>query len=160
MRAYQNYDHGLAQDLTMSSSFNPEAANPSVALHTEDLSVSRRENIGDAVRVSTVTRERERLVDETLTHERVEIERVPIGRLVDAVPPVREEGDTTIMPVVEETVVIERRLILKEEVHIRRVRTSEQHRETVMLQEQDAVITRTEGDSRRSEMTGDPSGQA
>jgi hypothetical protein len=46
--------------------------------------------------VSAVTREKERLVDEMLTHERVEVERIPIGLPVDAVPPVREEGDTTI----------------------------------------------------------------
>ena len=40
---------------------------------------------------------------------------MPIGRPVDAVPPVREEGDTTVMSVVEEIVVVEHRLILKEE---------------------------------------------
>jgi len=37
-----------------------------------------------------------------LNHERVEIDRVPIGCPVDAIPPVRQEGETTILPVVEE----------------------------------------------------------
>ena len=59
----------------------------------------------------------------------------------------REEGDTTIISVVEEIVVVERRLVLKEEVRLRRVRVTEQHRETVVLREQDAVITRTEAGS-------------
>jgi stress response protein YsnF len=94
--------------------------------------------------VSTVVREQEQLVDEELTHERVEVERVPIRRPVDVAPPVREEGDITIIPVVEEIVVVERRLILKEDVWIRRVFVSERHRETVMVRKQDAVITRTE----------------
>jgi uncharacterized protein (TIGR02271 family) len=127
----------------MSSAFKLEAGDQTVPMHAEEISVSRRQVAGDTVQVSTVTREEERLVDEQLTHERIEVERVPIGRPVDAAPPVREEGDTTIMSVVEEIVVVERRLILKEEVHIRRVRVSERHRETVMVRKQDAAITRT-----------------
>jgi stress response protein YsnF len=108
-----------------------------VPVHGEEISVSRRQVSGDTVQVNTITRAEERLVDEQLTHEQIEVERVPIGRPVDAAPPVREEGDTTIMSVVEEIVVVERRLILKEEVHIRRVRVGERHRETVMVRKQD-----------------------
>ena len=92
-------------------------------LYAEDLTVSRRQIAGDMVQVRTVTRENESVVDETLNHKRVQIDRIPIGRQVDAVPPVRQEGDTTILSVVEETVVVERRLILKEEIHIRRLHT-------------------------------------
>ena len=120
------------------------AGNLTVSLHAEEISVSRRQVVGDTARVSAVTREKERLVNETLTHERVEVERIQIGLPVDVVPPVREEGDTMIFSVVEEIVVVERRLILKEEVRIRRLRTTEHHRETVMVLEENAVITRTE----------------
>jgi uncharacterized protein (TIGR02271 family) len=115
-----------------------------IPLHVEELSVSRRQTGGDTLQVSTVTREHERFVDEMLNHERVEIERVPIGRPVDAMPPVRQEGDTTIMSVVEETIVVERHLFLKEEVRIRRLRVSERHQETVVLRKQEAVIARVE----------------
>ena len=73
---------------------------------------------------------------------RVEIERSPIGRQVDAMPAVREEGDTIVVPIVEEVLVIERRLFLKEEVRIRRVRSTEKHQETVTLRHQEAVVTR------------------
>ncbi len=136
----------------MSSASGPETSlsklsesdTVTMPLHVEEIAVSRRQVAGDTVRVSTVTRQREHLIDEAVTHEQVEIERVPIGRRVDAAPPIREEGDTTIMSVVEEIVVVERRLILKEEVRIRRVRVSERHRESVMVREQDAVITRAE----------------
>lgn len=121
-----------------------ESGTVTLPVLAELLLVSKRRVERARVRVSTTTREREQLVDEELTHERVEVERVPIGRTVDAVPPVREEGDTTILPVVEEVVVIERRLVLKEEIRIRRVRTTERHRETVVLREQDAAITRIE----------------
>ena len=113
-------------------------------LYAEDLTVSKRQIAGDMVQVSTITRENESFVDETLNHERVQIDRIPIGRQVDAVPPVRQEGDTTILSVVEETIVVERRLILKEEIHIRRLHVSERHQEAVILRKQEAVITRIE----------------
>src|ERR1700693_2677854 len=113
-------------------------------LYAEDLTVSRRQIAGDMVQVRTVTRENESVVDETLNHKRVQIDRIPIGRQVEAVPPVGREGDTTILSVVEETVVVERRLVLKEEIDIRRLHVSERHQEAVILRKQEAVITRIE----------------
>lgn len=114
-----------------------------IALHSEDLVVGKRVVERSTVRVATVTHSHDRLVEEELTHRRVEIVHVPMGYFVDAMPPVREEGDLTIMPVVEEVVIVERRLLLKEEVHIRRVRRTEPHVETVVLRRQEAVVTRT-----------------
>ena len=44
--------------------------------------------------------------------------------------------------IVEEVLVVERRLLLKEEVHVRRVRSTERHQESVTLRHQEAVVTR------------------
>ena len=118
-----------------------------IPLHVEEISVSRREIKKANVQVALVTGTREQLIDEELTHVRVEIERVPIDRTVEVAPPTRQEGDITIIPVVEEIVVVERRLVLKEEVRVRRVSTKEQHQETVVLRQQEAVVTREEPDS-------------
>jgi len=112
-------------------------------LYAEQVAVSKRVR-KTRVQVARTTRTREAVVKEDLAHEQVVVERVAIGRVVDAVPDVRQEGDVTILPVMEEIVVVERRLILKEEVHIRRVRTTERHVETVTLREQEAAVTRTE----------------
>jgi stress response protein YsnF len=120
----------------------PPAEKTRIPLHAEELSVSRRSAEGDTLQVSTVTHEHECFIDELLNHERVAIERVLIGRAVDAIPPVRQEGDTTIMSVVEETIVIERRLILKEEIRIRRLQVLERHQEAVVLRRQEAMIAR------------------
>ena len=70
-----------------------------------------------------------------------------LRRAIEVAPPISHEGDITIIPVVEEIVVVERRLVLKEEIRIRRVSTKEQHQETVVLREQEAVITREEAGS-------------
>jgi stress response protein YsnF len=52
---------------------------------------------------------------------------------------------------VEEVLVVERRLVLKEEVHIRRVRTTERHKEMVMLRYQEAVVTRHPGETGKTD---------
>ena len=111
-------------------------------LHAEEISISKEKLETGRVQVSTVTRDHEQLVDELLTNEHVEIDRIPIGKAIDARPDVREEADSIIVPVVEEVLVLERRLILKEEVHIRRVRGTERHQERVKLRKQEAVVTR------------------
>lgn len=112
-------------------------------LKAETLVVTKRIVTGATVQVSTVTREVEQAVDEQLDHELVDVERVPIGRIVEAVPEIREEDGVTIVPVVEEVVVVERRLVLKEEVRITRRRVQSRHVETASLRKQEAVVTRT-----------------
>ena|SRR5947209_12607455 len=118
-----------------------------IPLHAEEVSVSRREIKKANVQIALVTGTREQLIDEELTHVRVEIERVPIGRTVEVAPPIRHEEDITIIPVVEEVVVVARRLVLKEEIRVSRVSTKERHRETVVLRQQEAAVTRERPDS-------------
>ena len=127
-----------------------------IPLYAEDLSVSKRQVVTGRVRVETVTREHEQLVDAQLVRERVEVERVAIGKPIDAIPAVRQDGDTTIIPVVEEILVVERRLVLKEEIHIHRVRTTEQHQERVTLHRQEAVVTRLPSETTPGETSSVP----
>jgi uncharacterized protein (TIGR02271 family) len=115
-------------------------------LAAEELSVSKDVRETGRARICTRTHEREAWVDESLSGEHVEIETVPVGRQIDAAPAVRQEGDTTIIPVVEEVLVVERRLILKEEVRVRRVTTVTPHRECVRLRSQRADIERSHED--------------
>jgi stress response protein YsnF len=125
---------------------SPQPEDLRIPLHVEEVSVSRRELKKADVQIALITGTREQLIVEELTQVRVEIERVPIDQTVEVVPPIRQEGDTTIIPVVEEVVVVERRLVLKEEVRVRRVSTKEQHQETVVLRQQKAAVTREEPD--------------
>lgn len=112
-------------------------------LHAETAAVTKRIR-RTVVRAARTTIERTVAVDEEVAQESVVVERVAIGRIVEEVPPVRQEGDVTILPVVEEEVVIVRRLVLKEEVHMRRVRTTQRHIETVALREQKVTVTRSD----------------
>jgi uncharacterized protein (TIGR02271 family) len=129
------------EDETKSADERPrdDTALPLVA---EELFVTKENRETGRVRISTHTHEREALIDEDLARERVEIETIPIGRRIDTVPEVRHEGDTTVIPVVEERLVVEREVVLKEEIRVRRVRTTERHQEKVALRYQEAVIRR------------------
>jgi uncharacterized protein (TIGR02271 family) len=118
-------------------------AEPNVLrLFAEDVDVSRQTVETGRVRIAKVTRVRDHVVDELLARTYVQVERVPIGRVVDAIPAVRDDGDLMVVPVVEETLVVERRLVLKEELHIRRMQTKERFRNTVKLRYQTAEVTR------------------
>jgi len=133
----------LPPDNAQPTGRDPVASQPEVLrLHEETAQISKVSRVSGEVSVSTRTLTRDELVSQDLAHTNVEITTVPIGRAVDAIPAVREEGDVTIFPVMEEVLVIERRLMLKEEVHIRKVRTIERHQETVTLRYQEAVVSR------------------
>jgi len=80
-----------------------------IPLLAEEVTVSKQVVETGRVQVARVTQEREQLIDELLAHETVEIDRLPIGRQVDAMPAIREEGDTIVIPIVEEVLVVERR---------------------------------------------------
>ncbi len=132
-----------------------------VPLHAEQLDVTRSKRETGRVHISTVTSFREQAVDEMLAEEHALVERVDVGRIIDAMPDIRQEGEVTIIPVVEEVLVVERRLSLKQEIRVSRVRTTSRHQETVVLRQQQAVVERTrheddgDVDSETSNLSGD-----
>lgn len=119
-----------------------EARETVIPLFEERLAVSKQVVPTGRVQVSRVTHSHEQLVDELLNHEHVEIERIAVDKPVDAMPSVREDGDTIVIPVVEEVLRVERYLVLKEEVRVRRVKATERHQESVTLRKQEAVVSR------------------
>jgi hypothetical protein len=79
-------------------------------------------------------------IDEPLFTDDVSVERVPVNRIVDAVPETRQEGDVTIIPVIEEVITVEKRLLLREEVRIRRSRTEVHQPRTVVVSDRRRVV--------------------
>ena len=115
-----------------------------IPLVEERVVVSKRVVPRGRVQVSARVERREEVVEADLMQEEVEIDRVPIGIEVDAVPPVRQEGDMTIVPVVEEVLVVEKRLVVVEEIRLRRTRRMQHHSQPVTLAAQRAEIVRNE----------------
>lgn len=119
----------------------PDTASATLLLQEERVAVSKRTR-KTMVRAARTTTDRAVEVDEDLSVEQVVVTRVPVGRVVETMPPVREENGVTIVPVVEEEVVLVRRLVLKEEVHFKRVQSTVRHVETVTLKRQEVIVTR------------------
>ena len=117
-----------------------------VPLLQEDLRVEKRSVATGKVRVRSVVDTVEEVAHAALADERVEVTRVPVDREVGAPPQVRTEGDVTIVPVMEEVLVVEKRLVLKEELHIRRSIAHENFEVPVTLRKQRAVIERLTAD--------------
>ena len=84
----------------------------------EEAHVTKREIATEQVRVRTSFEQETVTVRDSVARERIEIRRVQIEREVSEAPPIREEGDVTIVPVIEERLVIEKRLFLIEEIHL------------------------------------------
>ena len=101
---------------------------------------------GGRVRVTKRVEQHEETIDEPLLRERVEVERVPIGREIDGPVEVRQEGDVTILPVYEEVLVVEKRLMLKEELHIRKERQQTHEPQHVTLRREEIEVERIEGE--------------
>lgn len=114
-----------------------------IQLVEDEISVTKRADISERVKINTITDVAEHLVESSLTRETVSVERVPIGKVIAAgetVPIATTIGDVTIIPIFEEVVVVEKRLILKEELRLTRTQTEENVQIPVSLRKQRAVI--------------------
>ena len=108
----------------------------------ESIDVDKLKRVTGRVRVTTTTETVQELAKATLRGESVEFTRLPMDRLITEIPAVRTEGDLTIVPIVEEILVVEKRLRLVEELHIRRHETQESVEMPVTLRKQHAEIDR------------------
>jgi uncharacterized protein (TIGR02271 family) len=108
----------------------------------ETLRVDKTVSETDRVFIRTSVLERTEYADLELHSGEAIIERVPLNLLVDAPPAIRQEGDTIIAPVVEEIMVVEKRLLLKEEIHIRRQQVVQLIRQPVRLRSEEVSLER------------------
>jgi stress response protein YsnF len=113
-----------------------------IPLAEETFRAEVRERVTGRVRVQTVVDTAEELARAVLRTEAVEVTRVPVDRAVETAPAIRTENDVVVVPVVEEVLVVEKRLVLKEELHIRRVVSTEEVEVPVTVRRQRAVVER------------------
>ena len=116
----------------------------SIPLVEEQLSVSKKEVETGRIRIRVDVKERQERVVEDLARDDVEIERVPRNERLSEIPHVRLEGDVTVIPVVEEVLVVEKALMLVEEIRVHRRSGSERAEIPVTLLSEQAVVERAE----------------
>lgn len=124
----------------------PDEPDDIIPVIQEQVGVSVERRLAGRVRVSVRTQTDESLVPVDLTQVDVAVERVPVNRAIDTAPEVVTRGDVTIIPVVEERLVLTRQLYLREEIHIRRVERRETAEVPVETRKQVATIERLPAD--------------
>ena len=113
-----------------------------VPVLAETLEIDKRRVETGRVRIRKIVHEHEETVDPPLWREEVVIERVPINRVVNEPPSARSEGETLILPLLEEVFVVEKRLLLKEEVRITKRRIDTHAPQQVRLRREEAAVER------------------
>lgn len=120
-------------------------------ISVEEVQVATRLVERERLRVTTTVSTREESVEVPLVYEGLAVERVPVGRVVDAPSQPWHEGHTLVVPVYEEQLVLQKRLVLKEEVRITRTRQEQTHRQQVELRQEHVNVEKLQQDG-----TGDP----
>jgi Domain of unknown function (DUF2382) len=108
----------------------------------EDVVIGMERATTGTVRVRTVIHEDEHAIDEPITMTDVEVKRVPVDLWTDEPVPDRVEGDTRIISVHREEIIVQRRLHVVEEVHVTLRRREERHREIVRTRQTQVVVDR------------------
>lgn len=108
--------------------------------------VDKERVVTGRVRLRKVVHQEEQTIDEPVLKERVSVERIPIDRWIDTAPPIRSEGETLIVPVVEEVLVVEKRLRLREEVRVTWHQREEHEPQHLMVRCEEIRIERMAGE--------------
>lgn len=107
----------------------------------ERLRVDTRVREQGRVRIDKTVEARDQPIELDSVEDHVVSWRVPVGRRVDAPVPVRFDGDTMILPIHEEVVVVQKQLVLREELHVRVHRVHVHEQQTLHLRAEAITIT-------------------
>lgn len=111
----------------------------------EELDIRKQRVTTGTVQIRKVVHEREEFVSEPAIHSEVEIERIPVNKVVVEPPPVRQVGNTTIYSLVEEVIVVSKHYLVKEEVRVTQQVTESTRRQPIILRTEELLIERGEG---------------
>ncbi len=109
----------------------------------EQLHVGKRSVVTGTVRLDKHIGVYEEALDIPLAVRSFDVERVVLNLPVEAAPPVRQEGDTTVYPLVEEQLILTKQLILREELRVTRRDTERRDTRTVSLHRESIEVTRS-----------------
>jgi uncharacterized protein (TIGR02271 family) len=113
-----------------------------IPLAKEEIRITKAFHETGRVRLRTRVVKESVVVDVPFIRDEVKVERIEIGRYVDQPPVTRQEGDTLIVPVLEEVPIVEKRLLLVAELHVKRRKATIHRRRTIQLRRAEPVVER------------------
>ncbi len=114
-----------------------------VPLWEETVGLDNRKVVTGRGHVSTRVEEHDETVRTELARDQVDVVRAPIDIEFDAPPKMRRESPTLIIPVVEERLVLVKRYLLEEEVHVTATSKVEAVEEVVRLRSMHSDVRRS-----------------
>jgi len=122
---------------------NNENASSSIPVIQEKVNVEKKIIEKGRVKILKTVKEESEVLNVPAISEQVHIERVPVNKIVESVPePVRYEGNTMIIPVLQEVTVIEKKLLLVEEIHVTKTSVSSEEAKEITLRKEEINIER------------------
>ena len=119
-----------------------DAASLVVPIVEEQLTVGKRTVATGTVRLEKTVQEYQQALDEPLAVRTFDVERVVLNQVIDAVPELRQEGDTTIYPIIEERLILTKELVLKEELRVTKRDTERRDTQVVTLRREYMTVER------------------
>lgn len=94
------------------------------------------------VRVTKRVEAHDEILEQELRRGRAEIRRIKTDRVVEGPQQPRQEGETLIIPVVSEVLVVTKQWVVTEEIHVTRIQEIERVEQTVPVNEEVAQVER------------------
>lgn len=113
-----------------------------IPLVEEMLTVGKRTVETGKVRLQVAVQEHQEALNEVLAVRTFDVERVVLNKPITGVPGVRQEGDVTVYPVIEEQLILTKQLVLKEEVRVTRRDTERRDTQVVTLRREHLTVER------------------
>lgn len=92
------------------------------------------------VRIVKKVNTEDETINVDLKTEEIKVERITVNKYVDAPPSVRYEGNTTIIPVIKEVAVVEKKLLLVEEIYITKTINITGEEKIIPLRKEEIIV--------------------
>jgi uncharacterized protein (TIGR02271 family) len=123
-----------------SVSEDPHSERQILEVVEETAHVTKRVIDRGSVKISKIVTEHVEVIPAPTIHEEIDIEHVAREVWLDRPAKVRTEGDTVIIPVMEEVIVTEKRLLLREEIYVRRRKVTVPGEEEITLRKETVTV--------------------
>lgn len=125
------------------TSANPE--NVVIPVLEEHLRVDKSQIETGKVIITKKVHSEPQVIDIPVVEEEVDVERIPFNQYIESTPPaVRYEGEKTIIPILKEILVVEKKLVLVEEVHITRKQVHSKISQQETLRKEEVIVNRVD----------------
>jgi len=126
---------------------NPDKKKPlSFKVLEEQAQVDKEVTEKGKVRIVKKVHSTNEKINVDVKSEEVKVERVTINEYVETPPPVRYEGNTTIIPVVKEVAVVEKRILLVEEIHVTKMLNTTTQEKIIPLMKEEIIVETSRGE--------------